>query len=484
MSGANDRIFDGRYALDVQVASSLSSPIWRAMDLSLKRWVNLILLPTSDLRSVKLLQECQLAAVNDRRDVVSILDVIPDGKISTAGDSNSQDRYVGIVTEWLDGETLDRLIVRRGEVLPIEQALRQLGTIANTLMHAHSLNVFHRRLRPHNVIFSQGQEVRLAGFGVDSALLGPDSTDGVSQDIKGVGQLLFVMITGMWPLGSVDSLPAALSDGGAGLVLPSQVHGGVRPYIDRLYQKTQDGTFTSMRQVLDALSVGEVEESESLQNRVSRLTASSVTWTPPASAKSSKLRSSLIAGLSVLVFGWLGWQLLTSNFARTDSDIAVLTSPLPSIEVSGATGELAQIVAITAYDPLGDNDENADQALLAVDGDSKTAWTTVNYRQPDMSGKAGVGLLLDLGSTQDVYGIDVEFTAIGHSGEIYVIDSPAPDFVTAPKFGDVDPAKSSSAIEVTDAASGRYVLVWLTPDLPKSETDEFQGGISEIKVRL
>ncbi|MCX6416232.1 MAG: hypothetical protein NT097_00330, partial [Actinobacteria bacterium] len=144
MSGSNDRIFDGRYALDVQISSSLSSPIWRAMDQSLKRWVTLILLPTSDLRSVKLLQECQQAAINDRRDVVSILDVVPDGKISSGTDSNSQDRYVGIVTEWLDGETLDLLIVRRGEVLPVEQALRQLGIIANTLMHAHSLNVFHR----------------------------------------------------------------------------------------------------------------------------------------------------------------------------------------------------------------------------------------------------------------------------------------------------------------------------------------------------
>ena len=92
MSGANDRIFDGRYALDVQISSSLRSPIWRAMDLSLKRWVALILLPTSDLRSVKLLQECQVAAINDRRDVVSILDVIHDGKNASENSDYSQDR--------------------------------------------------------------------------------------------------------------------------------------------------------------------------------------------------------------------------------------------------------------------------------------------------------------------------------------------------------------------------------------------------------
>ena len=484
MSGSNDRIFDGRYALDVQISSSLSSPIWRAMDQSLKRWVTLILLPTSDLRSVKLLQECQQAAVNDRRDVVSILDVVPDGKISSGTDSNSQDRYVGIVTEWLDGETLDRLIVRRGEVLPVEQALRQLGIIANTLMHAHSLNVFHRRLRPHNVIFSQGQEVRLTGFGVDSALLGPDSMDGIAQDIKGVGQLLFVMITGMWPLGSVDSLPAALSDGGSGLVLPSQVHGGVSSYIDRLYQRTQDGTYTSMRQLLDALSVGEVEESESLQSRVSRLTASSVTWSPPQSSQSNRVRTSVIAGLSVLVFGWIGWQLLTSNFQRSEAPVAILASPLPSIAVPQATGEVAKAVTVTSYDPLGDNEENADQALLAIDSDNETAWTTASYNKSDMSGKAGVGLLVDLGVEKEVYSVEIDFISAGHTAEIYVVNSTEPDFATELKFGDTNPNESSSEISSTDPVSGRYVLVWLTPDLPEAVSGEFQGGISEIKVRL
>ena len=484
MSGSNDRIFDGRYALDVQISSSLSSPIWRAMDQSLKRWVTLILLPTSDLRSVKLLQECQQAAVNDRRDVVSILDVVPDGKISSGADTNSQDRYVGIVTEWLDGETLDRLLVRRGEVMPVEQALHQLGIIANTLMHAHSLNVSHRRLRPHNVIFSQGQEVRLTGFGVDSALLGPDSMDGVAQDIKGVGQLLFVMITGMWPLGSVDSLPAALSDGGSGLVLPSQVHGGVSSYIDRLYQRTQDGTYASMRQLLDALSVGEVEQSESLQSRVSRLTASSVIWSPPQSSQSNRVRTSVVAGLSVLIFGWIGWQLLTSNFQRSEAPVAILSSPLPSIEVPQATGEIAKAVTITSYDPLGDNEENADQALLAIDGDKETAWTTASYNKADMSGKAGVGLLVDLGVEKEIYSIEIDIVSAGHTVEIYVVNSTEPDLATELKFGDTNPNESSSKISVTEPVSGRYILVWLTPDLPEAENGEFQGGISEIKVRL
>ena len=97
MSTNGDRVFAGRYVLDVQVPSSLSSPVWRAMDKSLKRWVTLILLPTSDLRSVRLLQECQHAASNDRRDVVAVLDVVPSGKIVSDQASNPVDAFVGVV---------------------------------------------------------------------------------------------------------------------------------------------------------------------------------------------------------------------------------------------------------------------------------------------------------------------------------------------------------------------------------------------------
>jgi serine/threonine protein kinase len=482
MSDADNRIFDGRYALDVQVPSSLSSPIWRAMDLSLKRWVNLILLPTSDLRSVKLLQECQIAAANDRRDVVSILDVIPDGKI-LSGDSYSQDRYVGIVTEWLDGETLNQLIVRRGEVFPVEQANKQIAIIANALIQSHSLKVFHRRLRPHNVIFSDGQEVRLAGFGVDSALLGPDSNDGSAQDIKGVGQLLFAMITGMWPTGAVDSLPAAVVDGDTDLLLPSQVHGGIKPYIDGLYRQSQDGTFNSMRQFLDALSVGEVEGSESLQSRVSRLTASSVTWSPSPSTEPRKLRSVVIAGLSVLLFGWIGWQLLTSNFHRSDFGFSSLSSPLLTSEVSQPTGAAATVVKATSYDPFGDKMENDKQTSLAIDGDKTTAWRTETYKRADMAGKSGVGLLLDLGVTQVVYGVDLDLVS-GQAAEIYVVNSTEPDLVAETKFADIAPNETSNSLGSSPGVPGRYVLIWLTPDLPTATNGEFQGGIFEVKVRL
>lgn len=483
MSSDGQRIFADQYKLDVQIASSLSSPMWRAMDLLLKRWVTLVLLPTSDLRSVKLLQECQSAAANDRRDVIAILDVISSGTISGDSLDDSPESYVGIVFEWLDGESLDQLLVKRGEVIDVEIALQQVGIIANSLAYAHSLNIFHRRLRPHNLIFSEGQNVRLSGFGLDSALMGPDSTNSVQQDIKGVGNILFVMVTGMWPLVSVDSLPAAQATSDAELVLPSEVHGGIRSGIDQIYRRTQTGEFSSMRQLIDALSVGEVEVVENLQARVTRFTASSVTWHPEDGSTASRFKAVTVAALAVAIFGWIGWQLLTSNFKTPDSVAESISSPLPSIEITipTGTGEAATISGVSTYDPFGDDSENAELAQLAIDGDTQTAWTTVAYRKADMD-KPGVGLILDLGASTLVTKVDLDFISAGHIAEIYVGDTPTPDFATATKIGQTTGTTKTVSVLVREPTSGRYLVVWLTPDLPEAKSSRFQGGIAEINV--
>lgn len=457
--------------------------MWRAMDLLLKRWVTIVLLPTSDSRSVKLLQECQTAAANDRRDVIAILDVIASGIITDESSTDSQESYVGVVFEWLDGESLDQLLIKRGEVLDVEQALHQVGVIANTLAHSHSLDIFHGRLRPHNLIFSEGQNVRLSGFGLDSALMGADSTDGVQQDIKGVGNLLFVMVTGMWPLESVDSLPAARATAGTNLVLPSEVHGGIPSGIDQIYRRTQTGEFSAMRQVIDALSVGEVEVDENLQTRVTRFTASSVTWHPESGTSASRLKVVAIAALAVGVFGWIGWQLLTNNFQTQDSVPQNISSPQPSIEINVpvGTGEIADITGITIYDPFGDDAENENLAQLAIDGDSQSAWTTVEYRAANM-GKSGVGLILDLGTAQLVTKVIIDFNSTGQSAQVYVVDTATPDFATAAKIGETIQALQTAQVIALKPTTGRYVVVWLTPDLPELTSGKFQGGIAEITV--
>ena len=203
---------------------------------------------------------------------------------------------------------------------------------------------------------------------------------------------------------------------------------------------------------------------------------------PGQDDKASRIRATVIAGITVLVFGWVGWQLLTSNFQKSEAPIAILSSPLPSTEVSEPVGQILKISKMDIYDPFGDNEENVDQANFAIDNDADTAWNTVNYKNANMGGKAGVGLVLDLGSAQDVSKVAITLTSIGQTAEIYVTDSPKVDFATAIKFGDTNPNETTSEIAAASSVSGRYVLIWLTPDLPKAISGSYKGGVVQVDV--
>ena len=99
-----------------------------------------------------------------------------------------------------------------------------------------------------------------------------------------------------------------------------------------------------------------------------------------------------------------------------------------------------------------------------------------------MGGKAGVGLLLDLGESQKVSNVAVTFTSVGQAADIYVTDSPKIDFATANRFGVTNPDEVSSEVTSADSVSGRYVLIWLTPDLPKATSGKYQGGVVQVDV--
>ena len=170
------KVFAQRYALDVQVSSVGGAALWRAQDRSLKRWVSILLLGVDDPRAPELIRLSTIAAQNDRRDSVAILDVIEEATI-TSPTGSIIGPYVGIVSEWVAGETLDRRIIRTGEPESVTESVRYAGEISELLEFAHSLGIFHGRIRPHSLIFSETNEVRIGGFGTDRVLFGADSGD-------------------------------------------------------------------------------------------------------------------------------------------------------------------------------------------------------------------------------------------------------------------------------------------------------------------
>ena len=83
--------------------------------------------------------------------------------ICTLHDIGHQDGVDFLVMELLEGETLEQRLLRGP--LPLDQALRYAGQIADALASAHRLGITHRDLKPSNVMLTKNG-AKLMDFGL------------------------------------------------------------------------------------------------------------------------------------------------------------------------------------------------------------------------------------------------------------------------------------------------------------------------------
>ena len=137
-------------------------------------------------------------------------------------DSGSVDGTVFYVMPYVEGETLRARLKREGQ-LPLADALRITGEIANALGYAHRHGVVHRDVKPDNVLFQDGQALltdfgialpprdeesraRLTGSGMSLGTpryMSPEQVAGQEvdwrSDIHGLGVLAYEMLAGQPP---------------------------------------------------------------------------------------------------------------------------------------------------------------------------------------------------------------------------------------------------------------------------------------------
>lgn len=142
--------------------------------------------------------------------------------------------------------------------------------------------------------------------------------------------------------------------------------------------------------------------------------------------------------------------------------------------------EPIDLAGITSYDPEGDGDERNDVVDLAIDGDPETAWNSHTYLAADWGNlKSGVGLLVDLGQSQPVSEVELNFPQGDYAVTVYVTDEESREGATS--IGSSDDASGATTFTAEQPVTGRYVLIWFSRawDGPDGEI----VYVSEITVK-
>ena len=204
-------------------------------------------------------------------------------------------------------------------------------------------------------------------------------------------------------------------------------------------------------------------------------------------------RRLLVIGLPLLALAvvaalayWIGSAMLSvAGSEDVEGSTPSASSPAPQTDSPAPAAPAGDPVTITSgevFDPQGDGDpDHPEDVPLAFDGDPATSWETYEYRGSPAFGnlKDGVGLLLDLGSAQELASVTLAGSTPGASVEIRTADAPAADIdgFDVAADGTVD----GSELRFDEPVTARYVLVWITGLVPSE--NGFSAGISEVTVQ-
>jgi len=144
--------------------------VYKAQDTRLDRFVAIKFLPahlsSSAENKARFLQEAKATAALNHPNILSMYDV------------GERDDAMFLVLELIDGKTLSTHIasLQSGSGVPVKQAIEWAIQIAQGLRAAHDKNIIHRDIKPHNIMVTDQNQIKIMDFGLAKLTTGSSMT--------------------------------------------------------------------------------------------------------------------------------------------------------------------------------------------------------------------------------------------------------------------------------------------------------------------
>ena len=495
---------DGRYRLLAQfgVDQRANAYFWRARDGQLNRDVALTVL-AGDLADQaaagaagRTLERAMHAATFVHPGVARVLDVLSIGSGVVPGEG-----LLGIVVaEWTQGTDLID-VVADGPV-PASTASRLLEPLASAVESAHHVGLVLGVDHPQRVRVTPDGALRLA-------FPGPLPLATLRDDVKGLGALLYLLLTGRWALAAgPETIPGAPTGPDGTVVAPNLLRPLVPAELSSVAVRSMEDTAVggirtsaAILQVLDR--VMEAEAATALlgpvtdeDGRSGGGKADDAVWITKKPVSGKQHRRKL--GVSVIVLAvatlvivvWMVTSIIgfftgtSSSSAVGPTAVSITTSPQAPTTTSSPAPTSAVVAAgpvtpasVSVFNVSGTPD-NPGKAGRVIDGNPGTVWKTDQYRQQFPVLKQGVGIMATFGQPVRLAEVDIDSPSQGTVVEIRSAPSADPNLGDTQVIGTATLTDGHTVIQLNPGNPTQYVLVWITA---LTQTGgNFESGISQI----
>jgi hypothetical protein len=480
----------GRYRLRTRVGSdtAAAAEFWRAEDTVLQRDVGLTVLrrlapesgalggeddPTGTARAGEMVVRALRSGSFEHRGCARLLDVL------APGSPGMPDDVLGAaVTEWVPGRSLAET-VSEGLLRPLAAA-RAVAPLAAAAEAAHRHGLVLGCDHPQRVRITPDGRAQLC-----FALPRPDVTP--TDDVRGLGAVLYTLLTSRWPLSGADAARAGLAAAertpAGDAAAPSAERPGVPVELDTL----TTGALSPVG------AVNRVHTAASVQRLLTEAVAEDdrVALFPPAHdgvppepgdvwqdgtrpvhrtdpAQRRKLRIALCAlGAAVLlVLGYVGLQFASLFTDGGGGPVIVVgndagSSANPPAQGSGQVGGIAAVANVDVYDNTGDSD-NSGRIARVIDGNETSSWRTYQYKQQFPALKPGVGVMVSFASAVQLSALTITSPSAGTVVQIRSAPTTDAAFDDTAPITEVTLKDGPTSVSLAGSQPVTHVLLWIT----------------------